>query len=112
MTSNRQLGLLPECPNQGGPALHGFESARRVAFDFSDRLQTQIAEFALLGVTEQILDRIEFWRVARQPLEGDVAVQRLDVIAHYAAAMRRRPSQMISSLRLIVAVSAFRNSTS
>src|SRR6266702_2504790 len=90
MTSNRQLSLGPECANQCGPALHGFDSARGVAFNFGDRLQTQIAEFALFGITEQILDRIELRRIARQPLERDVPVQGFDVFTHHAAAMRRQ----------------------
>src|SRR5579862_1740350 len=90
MTSNRQLGLLPECTDQCGSALHRTQSASRVTTYFSNRFQTEVAEFALLGIAEQVLDRIEFGGVTGKALKRDAAVQRLDVFAHQATAMRRQ----------------------
>src|SRR5579862_3524904 len=71
-------------------ALHRTQSASRVTTYFSNRFQTEVAEFALLGIAEQVLDRIEFGGVTGKALKRDAAVQRLDVFAHQATAMRRQ----------------------
>ena len=90
MTSNRQFGLLPKGANQRRPTLHRFESPGCVASDFGDRLNAQIAQLALLSVAEQVLDRIGLGRVTGETLEGDLAVEGLDVVTHEPAAVRRQ----------------------
>src|SRR2546427_6471399 len=88
MTSDRQFGLLPKRADQGGSALHRFDAPCGVASDLADGIQTQVGQLALFGVAEQILDGIEFGCVAGEALKGDVPIERLDVVAHHAAAMR------------------------
>lgn len=54
MTSNWQLGLLPE---------RGYE-----------------LQLVLLHASPNVLDRIEFGGSCRQPLENDVPIERFDVV--------------------------------
>lgn len=88
MTSDRQLGLLPERADQCRVPLHRFQSPGGIASDFGDGVQTHVGQLALFGVTEQVvLHRIELWRVPRQAIHGDLSVEQLDVVADHAAAM-------------------------
>src|SRR5882672_3583083 len=89
--SKSEIGLLPEGSDEFRPALHRFEASVCVAFDLSNGLYAQVGQLALLGIAEQILDRVELWGISRQPFKHDVSVQGLDVVANDAAAMRGQP---------------------
>ena len=87
MTSDRQFGLRPKRADQRGAALHRFDAPPSVAADFIDGVQAQVGQLALFGIAEQILDWIELGCITGQPLEGDLPIQRLDIVAHHATAM-------------------------
>jgi hypothetical protein len=91
MTLDRQLGLLPEGTDQRGSTLHGFEPSGGVSPDLGDGVQAQVGEFALFGVAEQIFDGIELRGIGGQAFQDDVAVERIDVVADQAAAVRGQP---------------------
>src|SRR5438046_9782781 len=88
MTSDWQFGLRPKRADQRGAALHRFNAPRSVAADFIDGVQAQVGQLALFGIAEQILDWIELGCISGQPLESDLPIQRLDIVAHHATAMR------------------------
>ena len=90
MTSEWQFSLLPERRDQARSALDRLESTRGVATHLVDGVQAQVGQFALLGVTEQVLDGIELGGVGRKPLQHDPVAERLDIGAHETAAVGRQ----------------------
>ena len=90
MTLYRQLGLLPECSDELGSALHRLESVACEAAYFADSVQAEIGQLALLHVAPDVFNRIEFWCVRGQSFQDQVAVERFDVVLDEATAMRRQ----------------------
>ncbi len=60
MTLDRQFCLLPECGDEPWALLHGLKASAGITLDLVDGVKTQVGEFALFGVAEQIFDRVEF----------------------------------------------------
>src|SRR6476660_7338809 len=90
MTLYRQLGLLPECSDELGSALHRLESVACEAAYFADSVQAEIGQLALLHVAPNVLDRIEFGRVGGQSFQEQVPVERFDIVLDDPAAVRRQ----------------------
>ena len=90
MTSNRQFGLLPERGDELRSALHRLEPVAGEGADLADGVQAKIGQLALLHVTPDVFDRIEFRRVRGQAFQDQVSVERFDVVLDDAAAVRRQ----------------------
>lgn len=88
MTFKRQFGVFPERGDRLGSALQGFEPPDRVGLDLVGGVQTQVGHFALLCVTEDLLDRVELRCMAGQPFEHEAIAQRFDELVHERANMR------------------------
>jgi hypothetical protein len=80
MTSDRQLCLLPERGDELRSALHGFETVACKGADFTDGVETQVGQLALLHVAPNVFDGIELRSVCGQPFEHDVAGERFDEV--------------------------------
>ncbi len=51
-------------------------------------LATDIGQFMLFQMRPDVLDRIEFWSISREPFRPNAAIQTADVITHQLTAMR------------------------
>jgi len=67
--SERQLGLLPERPHQGGAALHGAQASSGVGFQVSHVDGTPIRQLVMFQMAPDVFGGIEFGRVRRQRLD-------------------------------------------
>src|SRR6266705_409481 len=90
MTSDWQLGLVPERGDKTRSALHGFQSTAGKEANLADGIQTQVGQFALFHVAPDVLDWIEFRSVSRQALDHDVSSERFDVLGDDATTMSRQ----------------------
>ncbi len=94
MISKRQFGLLLKRRDQAGPALHCLQTSAGIAADVVDDALAQVGQFTLLGLAEQVLDRIQFRGRDRQPLQHAVPIERLDIIAHEPTAVSRHQAHI------------------
>ena len=60
--------------------------------------RAEVGQFVMLPITPNILDRIEFRGVARQPLDGQPTALRGDEVADHPRPVRRQPSHTTNSL--------------
>jgi hypothetical protein len=62
-----------------------------VKAEVGEIVETEVGKLVLFPVTPDLLDRIEFRGVSRQPLDREPTLLRADEMADQARAMRRRP---------------------
>ena len=87
VTSEWQLGLLPEGCDEGFAALRALEFGVGKSAEFGEVFGTEVWHLMFLPMCPLILDRIEFWRVGRQEFQLYVAAIGLDIVPHQATAM-------------------------
>src|SRR6476660_9713871 len=80
-----QFRLLPECADQLGSALHGFQTTTSEVADFSKMRRTQVGDLMLLQIRPDRLDRIELGSVRRQEGDGDAPVLFIEPLPERAA---------------------------
>ena len=80
-----QFRLLPECADQLGSSLHGFQTTTSEVADFSKMRRTQVGDLMLLQIRPDRLDRIELGRVRRQEGDGDAPVLFIEPLPERAA---------------------------
>jgi hypothetical protein len=90
MTLTWRLRLLSKRRDQVGPALRGLQTSSSLAADVVDGAQAQVSRFTLLGVAEEVRDRIRLQGVGRRPFQRDVPIERIDAMSHHTAATRRQ----------------------
>ena len=83
-----QFRLLPEGSDELWATLHRLQPSGCVGAHFLDRIHTQVGQFALLGVAEDVLSGVDLWSISGQPLKLDLTVERLDIVANQSAAVR------------------------
>lgn len=88
MTSNGQLGLLPEGCDEGLAALCAPKLGACVGAEFSEVPWTEVGQLMMLPVRPEILDRVQLRRIWRQELQLDATALACDVVAHQPAAVR------------------------
>src|ERR1700722_15530982 len=90
MTSDWQLGLLPERGDKTRSALHGFQSTAGEGANLADGMQTQVGQLAVFHVAPDVLDRIEFGSVGRQALDHDMSIECFDILGNHATTVSRQ----------------------
>ncbi len=102
MTSTWRFRLLSKRRDQVGPALRGLQTSSSLAADVVDGAQAQVSRFTLLGVAEEVRDRIRRQGVGPRPFQRGVQIERIDAMSHHAAAARRQsgPYEMQLALDL------------
>src|SRR6478672_3099770 len=80
-----QFRLLPECADQLGSSLHGFQTTTSEVADFSKMRRTQVGDLMLLQIRPDRLDRIELGSVRRQEGDGDAPVLFIEPLPERAA---------------------------
>ena len=87
MTSE-QVSLSPASRDDGGAPLRGFEFAACGVLQLSQRVGAEVRQGMALEPSPEVFDRIEFGRVWGQERELNMALGRVDVVAHETAAVR------------------------
>ena len=89
-----QFRLLPECADQLGSSLHGFQTTTSEVADFSKVRWTQVGDLMLLQIGPDRLDRIELGRVRRKECDGDASLLSIEPLPERSTLMTpRRPTQ-------------------
>src|ERR1051325_7649843 len=84
----RQLGLLPECPDQLRSSLHRFQATTSEVTDFSKMRWTQVGDLMLLQICPDRLDRIELRRVRWQERDADAPMLFIEPLPQRSTLMR------------------------
>ena len=91
MTSQGQIGLLPEGSDESFSALGPLKLGAGEGAEFSKVLRTEVWHLMVLPMRPQVLDRIELWRIGWQEFELYAAAFALDIVGDLAAAMGLQP---------------------
>jgi hypothetical protein len=73
--------LLPEGTDELGAALHALQRAAAEKPEFGQVVGTAVGQFVMWPITPQIFHRVQFRRVARQPLDGEAVPLGTDAAA-------------------------------
>src|SRR5579884_970471 len=84
---SEQLGLLPEGADQCLSALHRAQPTAGVMLELGEVLRAEVGHRMPLEVGPDVFDRVEFWGVRRQVLEGNGPTLGFHVLAHQAGAV-------------------------
>src|SRR5260221_4616652 len=85
--SQRKLGLLPEGPDQSGPALAAPQLASRFPSQVRQVFRTEVRQGMTFEMSPNVFDGIESRCVGRQLRQHEVTCSAFDVGAHGSAAM-------------------------
>ena len=85
--SQRKLGLLPEGPDQSGPALCAPQLSPGLPAQVRDVSGTEVGQHVALEMAPDVFGGVEFWGVSRQACQNDVALRPLDVMLHRPTAV-------------------------
>lgn len=85
MISDQQFRLFPECSDQIGSALHGFEPAPSEVRDLVEIRSTQVGDLSVLEIAPDVLNRIEFRCVGWRVVKDDTIALGLDEFEHQSA---------------------------
>ncbi len=86
----RQLSLGPEGGDKRRSSLHGLESAASVVAELAEAGRTEIAQFAVLEMSPEVFDWVQFRCIGRHDFQLDGAVEAIDVLTHQTALVNRQ----------------------
>src|SRR5436853_5115873 len=96
MTNSEQFCLLPERSDQRPSALHRAQMSAGAMLEIAEVTSTEVRHGVMLEVTPDVFDGVELGSVGRQILQGDAAVERVEVLLNQPRCACRR-SHTISS---------------
>jgi len=89
--TSEQLSLLPTSRDDRRAALRRLQLAAGGVLQLGERLGAEVRKRMALEPTPEVLDGVELGGVARQELDVDMALGRIDVLAHDSGAMGLGP---------------------
>src|SRR5438270_12721070 len=88
MTNSEQFCLLPERSDQRPSALHRAQMSAGAMLEIAEVTSTEVRHGVMLEVTPDVFDGVELGSVGRQILQGDAAVESVEVLLNQPRAMR------------------------
>src|SRR2546421_267370 len=88
MTNSEQFCLLPERSDQRPSALHRAQMSAGAMLEIAEVTSTEVRHGVMLEVTPDVFDGVELGSVGRQILQGDAAVESVEVLLDQPRAMR------------------------
>src|SRR6267378_2830400 len=87
MTSSEQFCLLPQRSDQRASALHRAQMSAGAMLEIAEVTSAEVRHGVMLEVTPDVLDGIELGSVGRQILQGDAAVESVEILLNQRRAM-------------------------
>src|SRR5690242_11574365 len=91
VTSEGQVGLLPEGCYKPLATLRPPELGASEMAEFGEVLGAEVAQFVVLPMRPQVFDWVQLRRIGRQKLQVYGAVLALDILTHQTTAVRLQP---------------------
>ena len=91
VTSDRQLGLLPEGCDERLAALCSPQFGTGKVTQLGEVSGTEICQFVMLPVRPEVFDWVQLRCIGRQELQVDATVLAFDIFADQSTAMRLEP---------------------
>src|ERR1700746_1795498 len=88
--SKRENSLVEKGKAQLLRAAHALQSRADRGRSLAEIGSTEIGEFLAFDVSPQILDGVELWSIAGQPLDGEPVGLAAEIFGHVGAAMSRQ----------------------
>src|SRR5208282_3224440 len=89
--SQRKLCLLPEGPDQSGPALAAPQLSAGLPAQVGNVFGTEVGQSVAFEMAPDVFDGVEFRSVSRQACQNDVALRPLDVTLYHPTAVDGQP---------------------